>query len=260
MSDVGSKRVQEWDLGFLLSKSGTLFERQYEERIINNIRRLDGINESVTHQRYGRVKEGFVVILQTAYLEQALRESHEEKLEQLEKERCPAQGEHQELSEALKRVEELQKQIAESERTTQLVADKAIQREQKLRAEHKQELDELRKAKAVLLENKGQLEERVRLLERDDVDKIRSERDKALVQIEELKRADKVLPDRGPWLHRRGDITTSSYDDYCNEILEDAQKILLDPNCFPFLWKERTGQELDPEEAETWARVGSPFD
>jgi len=152
-----------------------------------------------------------------------------------------------------------QQDKAALEESSQYVSSTAIKREKALREEYQGEIAELREKNKALQESNKQLEDRVRKLERDDVDQLRREADQAKIQLEEFKRAHEDLPDRGPWLHRRGNITSGSYDDYCNEILEDAQKLLLDPNLFPSIWKERTGQDLEPEAAEAWTRVESPF-
>lgn len=167
-----------------------------------------------------------------------------------------AEEEIQSLKEELQRT---QQEKADREEAARIVSQTAIRREQELKDVNRNEVEDLKAQNEALRKSRNQLEERVRRLESFDYEAVLQERDRALVRYEELKRAHEVLPDRGPWLHRRGDITTSSYDEYINGILEDAQKILLDPNLFPFIWKERTGNDLASDEAEAWTRVESPF-
>lgn len=71
------------------------------------------------------------------------------------------------------------------------------------------------------------------------------------------KQAQEQPRQRGPWL--KPDPDTQSLDEWANGILEDAQQWLLDPNLFPFLWKERTGEELSEEAQKVWETRESLF-
>jgi len=217
--------------------------------------------------------QSFLISLRTscAWNHRGLVRLHLERL-RLEKLLQEANDERERLAQAnqqlLKEKEEQDELLDNAEQSARHVAERAIERENQLKNEHRDAIGELTARHDHLQETKGQLEERVRtheaaFAELQELSSLREENSALRVELIEAKRSFETLPDApelGPWERvKTPKLAATNLDEHCNEILEQAQLLLLDPLLFPSIWKERTGKSLTKEEEEAWGRTVSPF-
>lgn len=210
-----------------------------KDTVRHNINIVDNDSRR-THRRFGQIKNGLLQLLDEAYL--YFNQSKEQAAQ---------------ITTLIDEKTSLTQKLEDSEKANKYLAEKSVKNEQRLKDEHRDALQAKEDQISSLKETRNQLEEALRNNTQQVKAEAQLEIDRLKVAVEEAKREHNTLPDAGPWL--RSAPEGKKLDDYVDDILLEAQTLLLDPTLFPSIWKNHTKNELTPAEQEVWARAQSPF-